>query len=100
MDKLTKQDILEYFSSKKDELYKKYGLVKVGLFGSFARDEQSSNSDIDLAIELEKDKKSLHTFLGLKRELESAFKRKVDLGIEKTIKPIAKKFIEKEIIYV
>jgi predicted nucleotidyltransferase len=31
----------------------------MGLFGSFVRDEQQKNSDIDLAIELTKDKKNL-----------------------------------------
>jgi hypothetical protein len=46
------------------------------------------------------EKKSLSTFFALKRELEDAFKLKVDLGIESTLKPIAKKKILKEIIYV
>jgi predicted nucleotidyltransferase len=72
----------------------------MGLFGSFVRDEQQKNSDIDLAIELTKDKKTLSNFFALKHELENKLGRKVDLGIETTLKPIVKKHIKNQIIYV
>ncbi len=74
--------------------------MKIGLFGSYARDEQKQESDIDIAIELKKDKKNIHIFFALKREIESLFHKQVDLGIESTLKPIVKKIVEKEIIYV
>ncbi len=100
MKELTKQDILEYLESKKDELYSKYGLVKIGLFGSYARETYHDKSDIDIAIEIQKDKKSLHNFLGIKRELEKNLNKKVDLGIFSSLKKRAKIMIEKEIVYV
>ena len=98
-DKLTRAAILNYLKSQKLSLYKKYGVIKIGLFGSFARDEQNEDSDIDIAVEIEKSKKNIHTFFGLKRELEKEFDKNVDLGIESSLKPIAKKFIQNEIIY-
>lgn len=100
MKELTKQDILEYLKSKKDELYSKYGLVKIGLFGSFVKESYHDKSDIDLAIEIDKKKKTLHNFLSIKRELEEYFGRKVDLGIYSSLKKIVKSSIENEIVYV
>ncbi len=97
---MTKEIILESLKLHKDEMHRKYGLIKIGLFGSYARDEQNEDSDIDIAIEIEKDKKNIHTFLNIKREIENLFKKKIDLGIESALKPIAKSYIEKEIIYV
>lgn len=96
---MTKSEILDYLISHKTELREKFGVVKIGLFGSFARDEQREDSDIDLAIEIEKDKKSLKNFFGLKRELETQFGKRIDLGIETALKPIVKAQVEKEIIY-
>ena len=99
MKNITKETILEYLSSNKSELREKYGVIKIGLFGSYARGEERDDSDIDLAIEIEKDKKNISNFFGLKREMERVFAKKVDLGIESSLKPIAKKYILKEILY-
>ena len=97
---VTKAVVLDYLTTQKTSLYKKYGVIKIGLFGSFARDEQNEESDIDIAVEIEKSKKNIHNFLALKRELEKVFDKKVDLGIESSLKPVARKFIQNEIIYV
>ena len=77
-----------------------YGVYKIGLLGSFVRHEQTEASDIDIAIEMVPGKKNLHNFLAFKRHLENELGRKVDLGIASALKPEARKFIEKEIIYV
>jgi predicted nucleotidyltransferase len=100
MNSLTKEDVLNYLHTHKADLKDRFGVSKIGLFGSFVRDEQKISSDIDIAIEMDKDKKNIRTFFGLKRELEEVFGRKVDIGIESSLKPIAKKFIKSEIIYV
>ena len=97
---ITKSVVLDYLTTQKMSLYEKYGVVRIGLFGSFARNEQKEDSDIDIAVEIEKSKKNIHNFLALKRELEKVFGKKVDLGIESALKPMAKKFIQHEIIYV
>lgn len=97
---MNKNDILNQIHAIKEILMEKYGVTKIGLFGSYARDEQTENSDIDIAVELQENKKTLRTFFALKRELETLFGKDVDLGIESTLKPIAKQYILKEIIYV
>ena len=97
---MTKEMILQSLTAHKEEFFSEYGLLKIGLFGSYARDEQREDSDIDIAIEIAKDKKNIHTFLKIKREMENLFGKNVDLGIESALKPIAKEYISKEIIYV
>ncbi|NWF66594.1 MAG: nucleotidyltransferase family protein [Campylobacterales bacterium] len=97
---MTKDEILNYLRVHKSDFKDRFGVIKIGLFGSFARDEQREDSDIDLVIELEKDKKNLKTFFDIKRELEEYFGKNVDLGIEQTLKPIVKEHVKKDIIYV
>lgn len=97
---MTKSFILNFLSEHKNEFLSKYGVTKIGLFGSYVRGDFKENSDIDIAVEMLNEKKSLSTFFALKRELEDAFQLKVDLGIESSLKPIAKEKILKEIVYV
>ena len=74
-------------------------MIRIGLFGSYARGDFREDSDIDIAVEIES-KNKFRSFFGLKKYLEENLKNKVDLGIESTLKPIAKKQILKEMIYV
>ncbi len=99
MISITKEDILNYLELNKTDIKNRFGVIKIGLFGSFARGEQKADSDIDIAIEIEKDKKNIHNFFAFKRELERVFGRDVDLGIESTLKPFVKDYIKDEIIY-
>ena len=95
---MTKTDILDFLTTHKDEMYEKFGLVKIGLFGSYVRGEQREDSDIDLAVEIKSSNK-FRSFFGLKAYLEDALQKKVDLGIEGSIKPVVHKYTEEEIEY-
>lgn len=97
---MTKTFILNFLKKEKEHFFEAYGVTKIGLFGSYARGEENDLSDIDIAIEISPEKKNLSSFFSFKRELENVFQKKVDLGIESTLKPIAKDYILKEIIYV
>ena len=96
---MSKDEILSFLSSHKDEMHKKFGLIKIGLFGSYAKDNFSDKSDIDLAVEI-KSQDKFRSFFALKDYLEKNLRKKVDLGIESNIKQRALKQIKKEIIYV
>ena len=63
-----------------------YGVRNVRIFGSFAREEQRTSSDIDLLVDLP-DRMSLLDLSGLKIDLEDALKRKVDVIPARSIKP-------------
>jgi predicted nucleotidyltransferase len=77
-----------------------FGVSKIGLFGSFVRNEQNEESDIDLIVQFEQGKKSYMKFINLSDYLEKLFDKKVDLLTDKAISPYMKSKIEKEAVYV
>jgi len=64
----------------------KYGVRKIGLFGSYARGEERTDSDLDVLVEFEK-RKSLLTLVRVERELSEHIGVKVDLLTEQAISP-------------
>ena len=96
----TIDQVIEYFRAHKREFAINFGIQTIGLFGSLVRDTFDEQSDIDIAIEMIPEKKTLSNFLQFKRHLEKEFSRTVDLGIESALKPIIRDTIKKEIIYV
>lgn len=76
-------------------LLKKYGVVKAGIFGSYARGDMKKKSDVDLLIQF-RGKQSLFDYIDLKLDLEDKLQRKVDLVEYGAIKPIIKERILKE----
>ncbi len=94
---MTKAYILNFLRAHKDELHEKYGLTKIGLFGSYAKDMANEYSDIDLAIVTEK--KDFFLRDDLKDFLEKKFNLPVDIGYLDSFRDFYKSKIEKEIIY-
>jgi len=96
----TKDQILTFLSQNKALLREKYHIVKIGLFGSYARGEQNSNSDIDLLVEFEENTPDL---FDLKFQIKDFFRTQlgieIDICREKYIKPRIKKSILKETLY-
>jgi uncharacterized protein len=73
-------------------ILRKHGVTKAALFGSVANQTQSTDSDVDILVELN-DTYSLLDFVGLKLDLEDALGKKVDLVEYQAIKPALKKHI-------
>lgn len=98
---MQKQDILNYLKSNQEYYNNQFGVHFIGLFGSFARDEASDDSDIDILYKIEKDKKlSMFKYLELNKQLEEFFHKKIDLVREEKLKPQIKNYIQKDIAYV
>ncbi len=76
----------------------RYGVRKLGLFGSFARGETHETSDLDFVVVFEK--KTFDAYMDTKEFLEDLFKRQVDLVISDAIKPRLRKAIQEEAVYV
>jgi len=70
---------------------KKNGIVKAGIFGSYARGEAKKNSDIDILVKLSRPLG--FSFAGIELELEEKLKKKVDLLTYNSIHPRLKKRI-------
>ena len=95
---MTKLEILTFLSEQKSFLKQHFNIDSIGLFGSYARDEATPQSDIDLAIVTTT--KSFTNRYQLKNYLEEALGKSVDLGYLDSLHTYIKKEIQKEIIYV
>ncbi|MBU2104351.1 MAG: nucleotidyltransferase family protein [Nanoarchaeota archaeon] len=85
---------IKEIKSKIVEILKKHGVVRAGIFGSYAKGENKKGSDIDILV---KTSKPLgFEFIGIKLELEDKLGKKVDLLTYKAIHPLLKKRILKE----
>ncbi|MCK9161594.1 MAG: nucleotidyltransferase family protein [Arcobacteraceae bacterium] len=94
---IDKTNILNYLKEHYSEFKNKYSVEQIGLFGSYARDEASENSDIDIFVKM---KPSLFNMVAIKEQIENDLNRKVDIIREhKNIKPILLKMIQKDLIY-
>ncbi len=95
---LTKEDILDQIR-KNEEMLKRYGVRRISIFGSYSRDEQREDSDIDIIVEFEEGKKSFDNFISLAFFLEDLFKKRVDLLTPESISPYIRPYVNEEIIY-
>lgn len=96
---MTRDEVLQFLGSHKQEIMRNYGVVRLGVFGSYARGDQRDDSDIDIAVEMETDH-IFRKFFALERYLKENLRSPVDLGIESALKPLAREKIMKEIVYV
>ena len=95
---MTREQILDFLRQHKTEMHERFGVTKIGLFGSYARGDAHEGSDVDVAIEFSHN--TADSYFGLLHFLEDSFHTKIDLGIESNFKPIIKPYIMKEIVYV
>jgi uncharacterized protein len=100
MENLSTDEIITYLRQNMPLLNERFGVIRLGIFGSFARGEQSVTSDIDMVVEMDKDRKNIHSFLKLKRFLEEEMSIEIDLGFEHSLRPAIKEKVIKQIIYV
>jgi uncharacterized protein len=93
---MTSDDILKKLEENRDTI-KGFGVRRLGIFGSYARGEQSEASDMDFLVEFEK--KTFNNYMDLKFFLEELFGRSVDLVIADAVKPRLRKPIFEETVY-
>jgi len=95
---LTKENIIKAIIDNREEI-KKYGVKRIGVFGSYVKSMQRENSDIDTLVEFEKDKKSFDNYMELKFFLQDLLGCKVDLVIKDALKREIKPYVIKEVEY-
>lgn len=92
------KEIKSTIKAHKEQLYSKYHVKEMGVFGSYVRGEQKKRSDIDLLVEFEK-LPSLLGIIDMELYLKKLLGKKVDL-IEKTgLRPELRDMILNEVVY-
>lgn len=87
---------IEKIKSKIINILKKNNVKRAGIFGSYSKGEQKTNSDIDIIVKIEDKNMSLIGFIGLKLKLEEILGKKVDLIEYIALKPLIKNRILNE----
>ena len=100
VSKMTLKNRINRLIKDNKSVISRYGVARLGLFGSTVRGEEKENSDIDLLVEFLPGRKNFDNFIELCFFLEDNLGRNVDLLTPEGISPLIKKKIEKEVEYV
>ena len=99
-NKTTLTEIIDILKKHAKELKKRYGIKKMGVFGSYLRGEAKEGSDVDILVEFEQDVGiGLLKFVEIENHLSDLLGVKVDLVEKSALKPRIGKHILKEVIY-
>jgi predicted nucleotidyltransferase len=83
------------------EICRKNDIVFMAVFGSFARGEQNRRSDIDIAVEFDRNgEKSLLDLVRIENGLRKIFRRKVDLVVLRSLSPYIIEDVKKEMLVI
>lgn len=96
---LHKETIFQLLAAHKQELLN-YGVQEIGLFGSYVRNEAGKESDIDLLVDIAKEKKTFRNFMALSYYLEELLGKKVELVTKQSLSPYIGPHILKTVEYV
>lgn len=95
----TFHEIRDSLLESKNDLRSRYGVVYLGIFGSYVRGEQKPDSDVDILVEMEKPI-GFFRFIELEEHLASLLGVKVDLVTKKALKPAIGSEILREVIQI
>lgn len=95
---IKKNDILEILDNNRNEI-RQFGVKRIGVFGSFARNTPTRVSDVDILVEFHPREKTFDHYMDLKIFLEKKLRRKVDLVMRETLKSRIKPGILKDVHY-
>jgi len=95
---ITKEEIIKALAKDKPELQRRFKVSRLALFGSYARGEQRTDSDVDILVEV--DPSIGLDFVTLAERIEKLLGTPVDLVSSRAVNSKTMKFIEPELIYV
>lgn len=93
----TASGVVQSISGVREELRERFSVVRIGVFGSFARGDETPESDVDIVVELAEP--TFDHYMDLKFRLEEVLQRPVDLVMADTLKPRLKPIVEREVVY-
>lgn len=95
---MSADEIKQILVDHKDDFAQRYHVSKIGIFGSYARNEQRADSDIDILVDFDQ-RIGMFTFVRLEQYIESLTGIKVDLVTSKALKTAIKQSILDEVVY-
>ena len=91
------EQIMKFLKAHKNEIARRFGVRRIGLFGSHVRGQARARSDVDILVEMEQP--TFDNYMDLKFYLEKHLRRQVDLVLADSIKPRLKPIIAREVVY-
>ncbi|AEJ61891.1 DNA polymerase beta domain protein region [Spirochaeta thermophila DSM 6578] len=98
-EKMNRQELISLLRTLKPVLEDRYRIRSIALFGSFARDEQTQSSDIDLLVEFEEEA-DLFDLVGASQYLEKHLHRPVDLVSSRALGENLQESVRKDVVFV
>jgi len=97
--KQNRDQITNIFNQHRESLKKNYNVEDLGVFGSFARGDNTQTSDVDILVRFSQPI-GFFKFIDLENYLTKLLGRQVDLVTEKALKPTIKNDVLREVMYV
>jgi len=96
---MNRDEIINYLRRFREKNHTKYNIIRIGIFGSAARDSMNEKSDIDIVVELEKP--DFFNLIGIKQALEEQLHQSVDIvRYREKMNQYLKRRIDSEAVYV
>ena len=92
----TRAEVLEILRKEKPELVRRYGLKRLALFGSYAREDQREDSDVDILVEI--DPQVGLGFVELADQIEDALGIRTEVVSRRAIKPRYWEIIKEDLV--
>ena len=96
---MNRDEILDKLQSHKQTLAERFGVTGLALFGSFARDQATDGSDVDILVRFDGPATS-RTYFGVQFYIEDLLGHPVDLVTEKALRPELRPYVEQEAVHV
>lgn len=96
---LNKQTIIQFIRRNRKHI-RSFGVARIGLFGSFVRNEQRPDSDVDLLVEYTSGQASFKNLMHLAFFFEDSFHRKIDLVTPSSLSNRLNQYVAREVEYV
>lgn len=96
---LTKSDLIHILLANKEQILS-FGVVRLGIFGSFIKGSVHENSDVDFFVHFAPEAKTLKNFVGLSLFLQEKLGRKIELVTPQSLNKFIGKYILEQVEYV
>ena len=97
---MPRSEVVSLLTREFPVIREQYGIVRLGLFGSYARDEAGPHSDIDLLVSFEDGKERFRSFMQCIFYLEDRLGKKIELITEHAVDHRIRSDLEKEVIWI